>query len=52
MGMSDCSKVGNKETGKQDSDALYFGLVYNQNGSSSQVGRPRGKKVTLCAENR
>ena len=47
-----CNKVAEKETGKLDSVALYFDLVYNQSGSASQVGLLLDKKAVLYVENR
>lgn len=44
------SKEGDKEIDSLDSGALYFDLVYNQNGSSSQLGRPQDKMRVLYVE--
>lgn len=47
-----CSKAAEMETGNSDSVALYFDLVYNRNGSTSQKGRPPDKKAVPYVENR
>ena len=52
MGAVYSNKVVEKEIGKLDSVALYFDLVYNQNGSASQVGLLLDKKVVRYVENR
>jgi hypothetical protein len=45
------SKAADKAIDSLDSGALCFDLVYNQNGSSSQLGRPRDKMGSLYVEN-
>ncbi len=44
-------KDRDKEIDNVDCGALYFDLVYNQNGSSSLLDRLQGKKETPCAGN-
>ena len=44
------NKEGDKEIDSLDNGALYFDLVYNQNGSSSPLCRPRDKMGFLYVE--
>ena len=47
-----CSVVEDMETGSLDNVVLYFDLVYNQNGSTSQVGGHLDKKAVPYVANR
>ena len=50
VGVACGSKAADKAIDNLDSGALYFDLVYNQNGSSSQLGRPPDKMGVLYVE--